>query len=167
MTILLLIFGIGAVAPKMIQTALIAQGDSRLEETRMIEAGAKDDKGTPDTTLENQKAVASENMNEFEKNNENIKEIEENFPIKSAETETDVQNKNATPVKETTQSVDTTSASIDNTAANKSALASKDVASTNPTVKAAETAKPVVETPVTAAPGKTEITLRTYPIQDG
>jgi len=160
MTILLLIFGIGAVAPKMIQNAMIAQGDSRQVETSNIKTTANEVVVTADTYLEDLKPVVSENMNKTEKNDENIKENEENFPIKSAETETDVQNKNTASVKETTQSVDTDSTSIDKTAVKESVSTSKDATSANTTVKPIETAKAVVEKTVTAAPAKVEITFK-------
>jgi len=99
-------------------------------------------------------------MNKIEKIDENIKESEENFPIKSAETITDVQNKNTASIKETTQSVDSNSASIDKTAVKESVSTSKDVASTNPATKPIETAKSDVEKPVTAVPAKIEITFK-------
>jgi len=160
MTILLFIFGIGAVAPKMIQNAMIAQGDSRQEETSTIRATANEFLEAADTDLESLKPVASENMNKIEKIDENIKENEENFPIKSAGDETVVQNKNTASVKETTQSVDSNSSSIDKAAVKESVSTSKDAETANTTVKPVETAKAVVETPVTATPVKIEITFK-------
>ena len=141
-TTLLLIFGMGVVAPKMIQTAMIAQGDSRQADLSVMKT---DDE-------ENQKSLAGQvdaiekntlvNQMETEENDENIKNTEENFPINSDKDDSELASKNVGSTKEATGSVEEVSSSIDKTSSSSAVgeTQKNDVSSTD-TDKALETAK--------------------------
>ncbi|MFH5837315.1 SH3 domain-containing protein [Proteiniclasticum sp. C24MP] len=136
-TILLLIFGVGVMAPKMIQAAMIAQGDSaqatmsvsETEDKEIQKPSVKENEADTQKTLQNQ--------TETRETAEINEETEENFPIKSAENENSVQSRNSASFTETTASVDSESTPVDKNGQGSNTTANASTAGSAPSAPAA------------------------------
>lgn len=112
-TMLLLLFGVGIMAPKMIEAAMIAQSDSRQSDSTVSSAAADVQKKTVLEDMDIRKEKLLSYQSEDKQTADQAEDIRENFPIKSAVDESTIQAPDSTSIIETTSSVDTVSTSVD------------------------------------------------------
>lgn len=150
-TLLLFIFGLGVVMPKMIRSGMVARGESG----SIYAAEAESDMNevaTPSTVTEEEKtAVILESEEKTAESQPAPEEIEGNFPINTAEGSQGVSSETKTEPKTAPAVVDNNQSNIDNTKAKPEESPKETPAPAEPTSSA-----PVATTPV-----KVEITYTT------
>lgn len=124
-TMLLLLFGVGIMAPKMIEAAMIAQSDSRQNETTVSSFAADTQKKTVLEDMDARKEKLLSSQSEDKKTADQTEKIKENFPIKSAVDASTILASDSTSIIDTTTSVDSDSASVDKNGQALDAPASK------------------------------------------
>ena len=160
LTALILVFGVGVTVPKMIQTTMIAQGDSREVHIDSLEATTNEVTSPADKNYSSQGELTSVNQSEIEIIDDNVTESTKDFPIKSAVVDDSVELKKTTSVKETTPSVEDNSTTVDKTSENVDTPTTDTTTSSNSTEKEPETPKSDIQKPVSEEPEKIALTYK-------